>query len=60
VAFYAEPGGVQLTPARVEVRIGPKVSTGEYDAGEVFFLPRDVPPMPDPGISVTTVVRALF
>ncbi|HUE87930.1 MAG TPA: cupin domain-containing protein [Vicinamibacterales bacterium] len=34
---------VQLTPGRVEVRVGKDVSTREYAAGEVIFLPRDVP-----------------
>ncbi len=34
---------VQLTPGRVKVRVGQDVSTREYAAGEVIFLPRDVP-----------------
>ena len=34
---------VQLTAGRVEVRSGDQVSTREYAAGEVIFLPRDVP-----------------
>ena len=34
---------VQLTPGRVEVRVGDQVSTREYAPGEVVFLPRDVP-----------------
>jgi quercetin dioxygenase-like cupin family protein len=34
---------VQLTAGRVEVRVGDDTSTREYVAGEVIFLPRDVP-----------------
>jgi quercetin dioxygenase-like cupin family protein len=34
---------VQLTPGRVEVRLGSDVTTKDYAAGDVIFLPRDVP-----------------
>lgn len=34
---------VQLTPGRVEVRLGDDVTTRDYAAGEVIFLPRDIP-----------------
>ena len=34
---------VQLTAGRVEIRVGDQVSTREHAAGEVVFLPRDVP-----------------
>ena len=34
---------VQLTPGRVELRMGEQVSTRDRAAGEVIFLPRDVP-----------------
>jgi beta-alanine degradation protein BauB len=34
---------VQLTPGRVEVRLGGDVTTKDYAAGEAIFLPRDVP-----------------
>lgn len=34
---------VQLTPGRVEVRLGDEVTVRDYAAGDVLFLPRDVP-----------------
>jgi quercetin dioxygenase-like cupin family protein len=34
---------VQLTPGRVEIRLGDALTTKEYAAGEVVYLPRDVP-----------------
>lgn len=34
---------VQLTPGRVEVRLGNEVTTREAVAGDAIFLPRDVP-----------------
>jgi quercetin dioxygenase-like cupin family protein len=34
---------VQLTAGRVEVRVGDDTSTRDYAAGEVIFLPRDIP-----------------
>lgn len=34
---------VQLTPGRMEVLLGPATSVNDYPAGEVIFLPRDVP-----------------
>jgi quercetin dioxygenase-like cupin family protein len=34
---------VQLTPGRMEVRLGEDVSAKHYAAGDVIFLPRDVP-----------------
>lgn len=34
---------VQLTPGRVEVRLGDEVTMKERAAGDVLFLPRDVP-----------------
>jgi quercetin dioxygenase-like cupin family protein len=34
---------VQLTPGRVEVRLGDAVTTKDYAAGDVIYLPRDVP-----------------
>jgi quercetin dioxygenase-like cupin family protein len=34
---------VQLTPGRVELRVGEQVSTRDQAPGDVIFLPRDVP-----------------
>lgn len=34
---------VQLTPGRVEVRLGDALTTKEYAAGDVIYLPREVP-----------------
>jgi quercetin dioxygenase-like cupin family protein len=34
---------VQLTPGRLEVRVGDEVTVRDYAAGEVLFLPRDIP-----------------
>jgi len=34
---------VQLTPGRVEVRLGDEVTVKEHAAGDVLFLPRNVP-----------------
>jgi quercetin dioxygenase-like cupin family protein len=34
---------VQLTPGRMEVRVGDQVTVKNYAAGEAIFLPRDVP-----------------
>ena len=34
---------VQLTPGRVEVRLGDAVTTKDYAVGDVIYLPRDVP-----------------
>lgn len=34
---------VQRTPGRVEVRLGDAVTAKEYAAGDVIYLPRDVP-----------------
>ena len=34
---------VQLTPGRVEVRLADAVTTKDYAAGDVIYLPRDVP-----------------
>jgi quercetin dioxygenase-like cupin family protein len=34
---------VQLTPGRVEVKVGEQVTTKDHAAGEAIFFPRDVP-----------------
>lgn len=34
---------VQLTPGRMEVRLGDDTTVKDYAAGDVIFLPRDVP-----------------
>jgi quercetin dioxygenase-like cupin family protein len=34
---------VQLSPGRVDVRVGDEVTVRDYAAGEVIYLPRDVP-----------------
>ena len=34
---------VQLTPGRVEVRVGDAITTKDYAAGDVIYLPRGVP-----------------
>jgi quercetin dioxygenase-like cupin family protein len=34
---------VQLTPARMEVLLGPATAVNDHAAGDVIFLPRDVP-----------------